>query len=83
MTLYVNDPRKDTDTILRADDQRVIHMPMGYGTALQALAPGSRLLVFADYGIEHSKEDDATFVRFLHFLSTHRAQPRHGCCNLL
>lgn len=49
------------ETILRHEDQRVIHMPVGYGTAFQALEPGSRLLVFADYGIEHAKNDDYTY----------------------
>lgn len=50
------------ETILRHEDQRVIHMPVGYGTAFQALEPGSRLLVFADYGIEHAKNDDYTYA---------------------
>lgn len=49
------------EIILRAEDQRVIHVPVGYGTAFQALEPGSRLLVFADYSIEHAKEDDYTW----------------------
>lgn len=49
------------EQILRKADQQVIHVPVGYGTAFQALEPGSRLLVFADYGIEHAKEDDYTW----------------------
>ncbi|HWK99309.1 MAG TPA: WxcM-like domain-containing protein [Parapedobacter sp.] len=50
------------ETTLRHEDQRVIHMPVGYGTAFQALESGSRLLVFADYGIEHAKNDDYTYA---------------------
>lgn len=49
------------EAILRSEDQRVIHVPVGYGTAFQALEPRSRLLVFADYGIEHAAADDYTW----------------------
>lgn len=49
------------ETIMRSEDQRVVHVPVGYGTAFQALAPGSRLLVFADHGIDHAKHDDYTY----------------------
>ncbi len=49
------------ETIMRSAEQRVIHVPVGYGTAFQALEPGSRLLVFADYGIGHAKSDDYTY----------------------
>ncbi|PRD46802.1 WxcM-like domain-containing protein [Sphingobacterium haloxyli] len=47
--------------ILKADEQQVLHVPIGYGTAFQALEPESELLVFADYGIEHAKNDDYTW----------------------
>jgi hypothetical protein len=36
-------------------------MPTGYGTAFKALEPGSQLLVYADFPIEHAKEDDYTY----------------------
>jgi len=49
------------ETIMPSEDQRVAHVPVGFGTAFQALEPGSRLLVFADYGIEHAKNDDYTY----------------------
>lgn len=49
------------EQILQKADQQVVHVPVGYGTAFQALEPGSRLLVFADYGIEHATEDDYTW----------------------
>lgn len=47
--------------ILRAEDQEVLHVPVGYGTAFQALEPESELLVFADYGTDHAKNDDYTW----------------------
>lgn len=49
------------EVVLHASDERVVHVPVGYGTAFQALEAGSRLLVFADYGIDHAKEDDYTY----------------------
>lgn len=49
------------ETILRSEEQRIIHVTVGFGTAFQALVPGSKLLVFADYGIEHAKLDDYTY----------------------
>lgn len=47
--------------VLKADDQQVLHVPAGYGTAFRALEPGSQLLTFADHGIEHAKNDDYTW----------------------
>lgn len=47
--------------ILKAAEQQVLHVPVGYGTAFQALEPESELLVFADYGIENAKNDDYTW----------------------
>src|SRR5690606_18659464 len=49
------------ETIMRSEGQQIIHVPVGCGTAFQALEAGSRLLVFADYGIEHAKLDDYTY----------------------
>lgn len=47
--------------VIKATDQRVLHVPVGYGTAFQTLEEGSELLVFADYGIENAKNDDYTW----------------------
>lgn len=47
--------------VLKAEDKQVVHMPVGFGTAFQALEEGAELLVFADYGIEHAKNDDYTW----------------------
>lgn len=48
--------------ILKAGEQQVLHVPVGYGTAFQALEADSELLVFADYGIENAKNDDYTWA---------------------
>ena len=47
--------------ILKSGEHEVLHVPVGYGTAFQALEPESELLVFADYGIENAKNDDYTW----------------------
>ena len=46
---------------LQASDKQILHVPVGYGTAFQAIEPESELLVFADHGIEHAKNDDYTW----------------------
>lgn len=47
--------------VLRANEQQVLHIPVGYGTAFQALESDSELLVFADYEIDNAKNDDYTW----------------------
>lgn len=47
--------------VVRAEENRVLHVPIGYGTAFQSLEEGSELLVFADYGIDNAKNDDYTY----------------------
>lgn len=47
---------------LAADQQELLHVPAGYGTAFRALSPDSELLVFADYGIDHAPMDDHTYA---------------------
>lgn len=51
-----------TKEILKASEGKVMHVPVGYGTAFKALEPNSELMVFADFGIEHAKEDDHTYT---------------------
>lgn len=48
--------------ILKAEEQQVLYVPAGYGTAFQALEPESELVVFADYGIDNAKNDDYTWA---------------------
>lgn len=50
-----------TSLQLTGKEQSVLHIPAGYASAFKALEPKSRLMVFADYGIEHSVEDDYLF----------------------
>lgn len=47
--------------IMRASEQRVLHVPTGYGLAWRALEPNSELLVFANSKIEDAKLDDYTY----------------------
>ena len=56
--------------VLRAEEQQVIHVPVGYGTAFRAMEERSELLVFADYGIEHAREDDHTWP-YDYFINHH------------
>ncbi|TYP94604.1 dTDP-4-dehydrorhamnose 3,5-epimerase [Sphingobacterium allocomposti] len=47
--------------ILDAEENKVLHLSTGYGTAFQALETNSELLVFSDYGIENAPHDDYTY----------------------
>ncbi|WP_282638521.1 WxcM-like domain-containing protein [Sphingobacterium thalpophilum] len=46
---------------LEAESMRVLHVPVGYGTAFQALQSDSELLVYADHGIDNASFDDHTY----------------------
>mgnify|MGYP003583051687 FL=1 len=43
---------------LQATDNAVLHIPAGYASAIQAKVADSELTVFADYDIDHAKNDD-------------------------
>lgn len=47
--------------IVKSEDNKVLHLSSGYGTAFQALEEGSELLVFSDFGIENAPKDDYTY----------------------
>lgn len=47
--------------VLQADQQQLLHVPAGYGTALKALEADSELLVYADYPLGHAALDDYTW----------------------
>ncbi|GEM66505.1 hypothetical protein SMI01S_01110 [Sphingobacterium mizutaii NBRC 14946 = DSM 11724] len=49
------------DIILNSMDNRILHLPNGYGTAFRALEEDSQILVFADHTIDHAKYDDFTY----------------------
>ncbi|RZJ99694.1 MAG: sugar epimerase [Flavobacterium sp.] len=44
--------------VLKAAENAVLHIPAGYASAIQAKVAGSELTVFADYDIDHAKNDD-------------------------
>lgn len=43
---------------LLAEDNQILHVPAGYASNLQAIEINSKVLVFADHGMEHAKNDD-------------------------
>ncbi|TCK84881.1 WxcM-like domain-containing protein [Albibacterium bauzanense] len=44
--------------IISASDNQVLHVPVGFATSIQALENNSKVILFADYGIENAKLDD-------------------------
>lgn len=47
--------------ILNSDENRMIYVPAGFGTALKAIEPESEILVFADHYLDHALLDDYTY----------------------
>lgn len=47
--------------VLRANENAVLHIPAGYVSAIKAIEVNSELIVFADYAIDHAKNDDYLF----------------------
>ncbi|KQS37797.1 WxcM-like domain-containing protein [Pedobacter sp. Leaf194] len=47
--------------VLQAADNVVLHVPKGYASAICAIKADSEVMVFADYSIEHAKNDDILF----------------------
>lgn len=44
--------------VLTAEKTEVLHVPAGYATCIRALQANSKVILFADYGIENAKLDD-------------------------
>ena len=44
--------------ILFSKDAKVLHVPKGYASCIQAMQKDSKLIVFADYGIDHAINDN-------------------------
>ena len=47
---------------LDAAENCILHVPAGYASCLQATKANSEVLVFADFGVEDSKNDDYLFA---------------------
>lgn len=47
--------------MLNAAKNEVLHIPKGYATCVIAVKENSRLIVFADYPVEHAANDDYLF----------------------
>ncbi|TDG37722.1 sugar epimerase [Pedobacter changchengzhani] len=60
---WIKPNRKLTQTCytLNAEQNEVLHISAGYAISLQALEGNSKMIVFADYGIEHAQNDDHLF----------------------
>ncbi len=43
---------------IHAEDSSVLHVPAGYINGFKASVPDSELIVFSDFGLEDSKQDD-------------------------
>lgn len=46
---------------LMAEENSVLHIPAGYASCLQAIVADSEMIIFADYGIDHARNDDYLF----------------------
>lgn len=46
---------------LNSFDNRLLHIPAGYGTAFKALEQNSEILVFADHYLDHAPLDDYSY----------------------
>lgn len=47
--------------ILNEINSQILHIPKGYASSLQALEENSKLIVFADFGIDNAQNDDYLF----------------------
>lgn len=52
---------QSTAIILSAEQDEVLYIAKGYATSFKALTPNSEMIVFADFSIEHAKNDDYIF----------------------
>lgn len=46
------------NVVLQAEHMKVLHVPVGYGTAFTALEANSELLVYADFPLAHAPQDN-------------------------
>jgi hypothetical protein len=54
-------PDKDLpfeEFLLSAENSEVLHIPVGYASCVQATENHSKLIVFADYGVDHAQKDN-------------------------
>ena len=59
-----NSPSPDLshqEFVLCAVDNQVLHVPGGYATGFKAIEPDSKMLVFSNFSVEESQEDDFRF----------------------
>jgi dTDP-4-dehydrorhamnose 3,5-epimerase-like enzyme len=52
---------RSNEFILSADHPGVLHVPGGYANGFKALEPDSQMMVFSDFTVEQSKNDNYRF----------------------
>lgn len=50
-----------TTFLLDANDDSVLHIPVGFASCIKATVAGSEMIIFTDYPITHAKNDDYLF----------------------
>ncbi len=48
--------------VLKADENRILHIPAGYANAIVSLEKGSRLMLFSTLPLSRIEEDDVRFA---------------------
>jgi dTDP-4-dehydrorhamnose 3,5-epimerase-like enzyme len=54
-----------TECKLHAENNSILHVPGGYVTGIKATSPNAKLLVFSDFTVAESKNDDYRFDKDL------------------
>ena len=58
---------KPEEFVLKADDNRILHIPGGWANGFKALEANSRLMIFSDFSIADAGKDDHRFEKDLWF----------------
>lgn len=49
--------------VLSSGKEEILHVPAGYASCIQAKERNSKIMIFADFGIENSKMDDYLYPK--------------------
>ena len=52
---------KPEEYLLKAEDNRVLHIPGGWANGFKALEPGSKMMVFSSFTVDESSNDNFRF----------------------
>ena len=56
---------KPEEYILKAEDNRVLHIPGGRANGFKALEPGSKMMVFSSFTVDESAQDNYRYDKTL------------------